>query len=166
MNKVEDRTTELECSGIWQFGSNREPNCQIFFTFLRKSIFQGGTAFELLNHARLGWHLAFQSLAAKTCRIIRVFSPVHHKFSRSLLIVNFFLPRGPWTSIIMMSINTTSVGVCYNLPDLKCPEDDILALEILQIVDEVKAHLPMAKQETVSKFRFDDSFVMSYLFER
>jgi hypothetical protein len=44
-----------------------------------------------------------------------------------------------------------SVGaVCCSLPGLKHTEDGILALEIFQIVEEVKAHIPLAKQDVVS----------------
>jgi len=50
-----------------------------------------------------------------------------------------------------MSTNTASEIVVYNLPDLKRPADDAIALELFQIVEEVKAHLPVAKQETVSE---------------
>ncbi len=49
-----------------------------------------------------------------------------------------------------MSTNTASEIVVYNLPDLKRPADDAIALELFQIVEEVKAHLLVAKQETVS----------------
>ncbi len=38
----------------------------------------------------------------------------------------------------------------YNLPDLKRVEDDQTALEIYQIVEAVKAHIPVPKQDTVS----------------
>jgi hypothetical protein len=38
------------------------------------------------------------------------------------------------------------------LPDLKYAKNDVVALEIFQKVEEVKAHLPVAKQETVSEF--------------
>jgi hypothetical protein len=38
----------------------------------------------------------------------------------------------------MMSSNDTSVVVVYNLPDLKCPADDAVALELFQIVEEVR----------------------------
>ncbi len=51
-----------------------------------------------------------------------------------------------------MSTNTTSVGaISYNLPDLKCTEGDVLALDIFQIVEEAKAHLSVTKKEMVSK---------------
>jgi hypothetical protein len=51
-----------------------------------------------------------------------------------------------------MGTNTTSVGaISYNLPDLKSTEGDVLALEIFQIVEEVKAHLLVTKQEMVSE---------------
>jgi hypothetical protein len=50
----------------------------------------------------------------------------------------------------MMSSNNTSVVVVYNLPDLNRPADDAIALELFQVVEEVKAHLPVAKQEMVS----------------
>jgi hypothetical protein len=67
------------------------------------------------------------------------------------------------------SSNITSVGaVCYNLPDLKRAEDDTLALQIFQLVKAVKAHLPAAKQETVSEpsffaALFDAAFHQYYL---
>jgi hypothetical protein len=39
-----------------------------------------------------------------------------------------------------MSTNTTSIAdACYDLPDLKHNKDDVVALEILQLVEEVKA---------------------------
>ncbi len=50
-----------------------------------------------------------------------------------------------------MSSNNTSVGVVYNLPVLKCAKDDFIVLELFQIVEKVKAHLPVVKQETVSE---------------
>jgi hypothetical protein len=52
----------------------------------------------------------------------------------------------------MNTVASSVVDSCYNLPDLKHAKDDVLALEIFQIVEEVKAHLPVAKQETVSEF--------------
>jgi hypothetical protein len=51
-----------------------------------------------------------------------------------------------------MSTNTASVGyACCNLPDLKHAKDDLIVLEVFQIVEEVKAHLPVAEQEMVSE---------------
>ncbi len=59
-----------------------------------------------------------------------------------------------------MSTNITSVGVIsYNLPDLKHIEDDVLVLEIFKIVEDVKGHLPVARQETVSE---PSSFFRNY----
>jgi hypothetical protein len=38
----------------------------------------------------------------------------------------------------MMSTNTASIGdACYNLPDLKHAKDDVIALKIFQVVEEV-----------------------------
>jgi hypothetical protein len=51
-----------------------------------------------------------------------------------------------------MTTNTASVvDACYNLPDLKQAKDIIIALEIFQIVEEVKAHLSVTKQEMISE---------------
>jgi hypothetical protein len=38
-------------------------------------------------------------------------------------------------------------------------QDDVVALEIFQIAEEVKAHLLVAKQETVSKLSCSHNFV-------
>ncbi len=49
-----------------------------------------------------------------------------------------------------MTTNTASVvEACYNLPDLKHAKEDVIALEIFHVVEEVKAHFQVAKQETV-----------------
>jgi hypothetical protein len=52
-----------------------------------------------------------------------------------------------------MTTNTASSvdDACYKLPDTKHAKDDVVAPEIFQIVEEMKAHLPVAKQEMVSK---------------
>jgi hypothetical protein len=52
----------------------------------------------------------------------------------------------------MNTVASSVVDSCYNLPDLKHAKDDVLTIEIFQIVEEVKAQLPAAKQETVSEF--------------
>jgi hypothetical protein len=51
----------------------------------------------------------------------------------------------------MNTVTSSVVDSCYNLPDLMHAKDDVVAVKIFQIVEEVKAHLPVAKQETVSE---------------
>lgn len=102
------------------------------------------------NHACSDWDLVFQCL---TLIIIELYVSCLHNsytsyidsliFSLELFILAKQCQPHPWWA-------PTLGAVCCSLPGLKHTEGDILALEIFQIVEEVKAHIPVAKQDMES----------------